>query len=45
MKDLVCCSCGKTLVSKAEDETAKLMSAGYCNDQSCLGKLEWRESK
>jgi len=45
MKDLVCTTCGNKLVTEANDETAKIMEAGYCNDQSCQGKLEWRDSK
>lgn len=44
MKDLVCTNCGKTLMSGASDEMTKMMQAGYCNNQSCQGKLIWKES-
>lgn len=44
MKDLVCTKCGKGIVRNADDDMFKHMQPGYCTDQTCLGKLEWRNS-
>jgi len=44
MKDLVCTKCNKKLATNCDDGTAAIMQAGYCNDQTCQGKLEWRDS-
>lgn len=44
MKDLVCTKCGKRIIRGADEDIAQHMKPGHCNDQTCLGKLEWIRS-
>ena len=42
--DLVCTKCNKKLAQKLDDDMVQFMEAGYCNDQTCQGKLEFVKS-
>ncbi len=44
MKDLICSKCEKVIIKRIEDGRANHMEPGHCNDQTCLGKLEWQPS-
>lgn len=53
MKDLVCTICDKKYVTLPNDDLIALMEPGHCNEKlvsvtdekTCMGKLEWRDSK